>query len=333
MSKMPPIYRRQNKTIVADRCKPLTQAAKTGQVALHALTRNGYPGSPLAKKELPGLLSMGFWDVPAPQHWGLDLHCNEGIELTWLETGRLVFNLDRRYTLKPGDMTITRPWQPHSLGNPYITPGRLHWLILDVGASKPHQRWVWPDWFILTPADLGRLTTLLRQNEAYVWTTGDDIAAVFRQIAEIIQSPKNTLRLSKLTILVNELLLSLYELLKTRRVHLKPELTTSERTVELFLDNLKSSPELLTREWTIQSMARYCDLGVTHFTRLCKTLSNRTPMQYLNYQRIEAAINLMQSHPQLTLTDIAFRSGFNSSQYFATVFKRYRGVPPSRYKF
>jgi AraC-like DNA-binding protein len=327
-----PKNRKKDATAVADRCKAPAQAARDHKISLHALARSGYPGQPLGKQDVPGLLSVGFWDVPSLQQWGLGTHTNEGIELTFLETGKLAFQLDKKFTLKPGHMTITRPWQPHALGDPNITPGRLHWIIFDVGVRKPHQKWQWPDWLVLTPADLKELTILLRQNETPIWSAGNEIANCFKKIAELIQSPKSSLRISRLTILLNELFISLYEMLKKRQVKLEPELTTSYRTVELFLESLRGNRQLLCQQWNIDAMADYCHLGVTHFTRLCKTVSNMTPMQYLNSQRIDMAIVVMQENPELSITDVAFRCGFNSSQYFATVFKRFKGCNPNKYR-
>ena len=229
-------------------------------------------------------------------------------------------------------MTITRPWQPHSLGDPNITPSRLHWIILDVDIRKPHQKWQWPRWLILDPEDLKQLTILLRQNENPVWPAGNGVADCFRKITQALMESKNSLLISRLTILINELFLSLYESLKNRRMKLKPELIASHRTVELFLQSLTDNKELLSREWTADSMADYCHLGVTHFIRLCKLLSNMTPIQYLNNQRIEAATMMMRQKPEFSMTEVAFRCGFNSSQYFATVFKRFKGRTPKAYK-
>jgi AraC family L-rhamnose operon regulatory protein RhaS len=332
MKKILPVYRDQDRTYIADRCKPLTQAVGQKLIGLHALARAGYPGTALNGDVLPGLLSVGYWDAPANQTWGLETHCNEGIELTFMETGKLIFQVDKKYTLKPGTMTITRPWQPHSLGDPHITPGRLHWIILDVGVRKPHQNWCWPEWFVLAPADLKKLTTLLRQNETPVWSAGRQIGDCFKKIAAVITNPEGLPCQSRLTILINELFLSLYENLKKRRVKLEPELITSHRTVELFLERLTGDEQSLCAEWTVETMADHCHLGVTHFTHLCKTITNMTPMRYLNHQRIEASVAMLQHEPELSITEIAFRCGFNSSQYFATVFKQFQGYSPKSYK-
>jgi AraC-like DNA-binding protein len=326
------IFQLRDTTYTADRCDPLIRAVKKGQIHLQTLARAGYPGKPLQKGELPGVLSVGFWDAAVRQEWGLDFHCNEGIELTFLETGRMPFKVhDKLYTLRPGKMTITRPWQPHALGNPTIEPGRLHWLILDVGVRRPHQPWRWPSWFVLTQSDLQKLTRLLRENETSVWNADASMQSIFRQIGQFIQAPRTSLRISRLTVLINELFLLLFEILDRKKIILEPNLTTTQRTVEMFLREL-DNPSLLQQEWTIQKMARQCHLGVTHFTRLCRKLTNLTPGQYLNYQRIEMAAELLCRQPHRTITEIAFECGFNSSQYFATLFGHIKGASPNQFR-
>src|SRR5207249_3334840 len=104
--------------------------------------------------ELCGIKSIGYWDALGPQTWGLPWHRNEGVEVTFLESGRLGFAVDgREYALQPDALTVTRPWQSHRVGNPLIGPGKLHWLILDVGVRRPNQAWRWPDWVMLKGAD------------------------------------------------------------------------------------------------------------------------------------------------------------------------------------
>ena len=333
MKKTHPVYRVQDKTYVADRCKPLTQAVQQEKIKLCALARHGYPGMPLRSSELPGVLSVGFWDAQGVQEWGLESHCNEGIELTFLETGHIVFRLgQRKYTLSPGNMTVTRPWQPHALGDPTISLCRLHWIILDVDVHRPHQQWKWPDWFVLTKDDLKKLTMLLRQNETPVWTSNSAVSLCFKQIAEVVQSRRTSMRISRLMVLINELFLSIYEMLTSKRLKLRPELTGPQRTVGLFLENLKNDSSLLSHEWSIHEMADTCELGMTHFIHLCKTISNMTPMRYLNYHRIQYASEMLENHPERNVTEIAYQCGFNSSQYFATVFRQIKGQPPKKYR-
>jgi len=323
----------RNKTYQADRCEPLVRAVSAGKVDLHALTHGGYPGTPLSASQLPGVLSVGFWDIKGPQDWGLGRHCNEGIEITYLETGTLAFTVAGTVTeLHPGSLTITRPWQPHALGNPQVGPGRLHWLILDVGIRKPHQRWQWPAWLLLTAEDCKHLTELLSHNETPIWSVDAKTASYFIQIAELIQTPDKIARISALAVCINGLLLSIYETLIERNIPLNPELTTSQRSARLFLESIKGNHALLAQPWTAATMAEQCGLGITHFTKVCKQLTNMTPLEYINDQRVETAARLLRQQPHLSITDIALQTGFNTSQYFSTVFHRYKKCTPKQFR-
>ena len=97
----------------------------------------------------------------------------------------------------------------------------------------------------------------------------------------------------------------------------------------MFLDDLHSSIDNLAHMWTSETMAQQCDIGVTCFCNLCKQITNMTPVQFLNYHRVQAAAELIENKPELSITDIAFKCGFTSSQYFATVFKKFKKCSPS----
>lgn len=330
MSRFIQSYREHGKTYQADRCRPLVQAVSQGKLRLEALAREGYPGRSLKPGQLPGVLSLGFWDAPGCQDWGLELHRNEGIELTFQETGSNAFFVNqRKHLLEAGDLTITRPWQPHRVGDPFVLPGRLHFIILDVKVRLPHQRWQWPDWMILSRQDLEQLTRLLSRNENPVWHSSPEIAACFQKIGSLIAgSPSPVANLSLLTVLLNQLFIYVLQMLREKNISLNHALISSQRTVKLFLEDLRRDLPSLARPWTAAAMAKSCDLGVTHFTHLCKKITNMTPLQYLNYYRIDKAARLLRQHPEKSITDIAFACGFRSSQYFATVFRQFKKCAP-----
>jgi AraC family L-rhamnose operon regulatory protein RhaS len=57
-----------------------------------------------------------------------------------------------------------------------------------------------------------------------------------------------------------------------------------------------------------------------------------TPSQYLTFVRIENASTLLLSSPEKTILDIALENGFSSSQYFASCFKKQKGITPTEYR-
>ena len=56
-----------------------------------------------------------------------------------------------------------------------------------------------------------------------------------------------------------------------------------------------------------------------------------TPNDYLRRMRLEAARELL-ANTSRPVTEIAFKVGFNSSQYFSTVFLQYTGVTPTGFR-
>ncbi len=322
-----PIYKESGRTYHADSCDPLIEAVEKGELELMAHGRATYPGKPIPDQVLPGLQSVGYWDARKEQSWGLPWHRNEGIELTFLETGTMPFAVDaKEMQLNPGDLAITRPWQPHRLGRPSIGVGRLHWIIIDVGVRQPHQEWEWPAWLVIMPEDLAELTACLRENEQPVWTATEEIRDCFQQIGKTIREEAS---LSRLAVYANELLVHLLDLFREQDVARTKSLTDAQRSVELFLSSLEVS---FADDWTLESMAECCGLGMTRFVHYCRQITNQSPQQYLNRLRLRAAAELLRSASKKSITDIAFDCGFSSSQYFATAFRKHHGQTPRQYR-
>lgn len=314
----------------ADTCEPLKRAAAQGRVTLNAWTHSAYPGASLPPDTLPGLSSVGVWNAQSLQDWGLDWHCNEGIELTYVIGGKVPFATEADETmLRQGHMTITRPWQRHRVGNPSIPASSLVWFIIDVGVRRPNQEWIWPEWLVFSPGDRALLTTLLRQNENPVWDVSRAVRDRFHLLAEALHRTEADEVATRIAVCINDLLLEVMEHFDKRGLEQDADLCSSRRTVELFLAELQ---ERFAESWTLEEMARACNLGRTQFSRYCKGVVNMTPLEYLATCRIEAAKHLLLSEPTQSVMEVAFACGFNSSQYFATLFQHYTGVAPTTYR-
>lgn len=313
----------------ADTCLPLIDAYKRKKLKFKALARHTYPGERLDENTL-GLNSIGYWDANEPQDWGLDWHRNEGIEFHFLESGSMPYAQEsKEVMLMPNHLTITRPWEAHRVGNPHIGMGKFYWVIIDLGVRRPHQDWVWPDWITLTPKDLTRLTTILRQNEKSVWKTDQRVRDCFLRISKAINTDKKGSNASKIRLLINYLLILLLDLMNTDDIVLNESLTDSSRSVKYFLNELEKN---LSENWTIELMAESAGVGVTRFTYHCKRLTNLTPMRYLAMKRLELSKKMLEKNKDLSITEVAYSCGFTTSQYFATVFKKHEKCSPNEYR-
>jgi AraC family L-rhamnose operon regulatory protein RhaS len=329
MSKAIPIYRDHSETFQADTCAPVRRALALGQLRMEALAHGHYPGKRLPHGVLTAVKSVGYWDADHDQDWGLATHRNEGVEFTFLASGSLGYAVEgREYLLKPDDLTISQPWQTHRVGLPHVTRGRLYFLIVDVDIRGPDQKWKWPSWVVLSKPDLEEVTDLVRRNVHPVWKATMAMRRCFQAIGQAVESDQNGSSVSHLTVCINEFFLLLLEMLRQPNAKLVRPQTDSCRTVERLLEDVRTCPEKIGSDWTVEGMAAACGLGATQFIYHVKRLTNMPPAQYLNHCRLERAEKLLLEKPEESITNIALACGFYSSQYFATLFRRKFGRAP-----
>jgi AraC family L-rhamnose operon regulatory protein RhaS len=130
---------------------------------------------------------------------------------------------------------------------------------------------------------------------------------------------------------LNQLFVGILDALSAQQTDENPDLTSRRRTVELFLKDLAENPVSSRELWTLGQMAQQCGMGVTAFSKYAHELVNVGPMEYLNQCRLDHAARQLREKPELSVTDVAFANGFNSSQYFATCFRRRFKLSPSRF--
>ncbi|MGC6423415.1 MAG: helix-turn-helix transcriptional regulator [Lentimonas sp.] len=327
------IYQQKPARYEIDACLPQLSALEKGKIQLCAFSHGQYPGVTIEGDLLKGISSMGYLDAVDEQDWGMENHRNEGIEICFQESGENQMIVDgKSYKVPAKTVTITRPWQLHRVGDPHVRPGRLHWIIIDVGVRRPNQKWKWPDWCLLTQSDLKELTQLLRGNEHPVWKAGVEIEAIFKKLAHYVYSGDAERYVSQLMIVINQLLIELLELLRSQ--HIKPdnELSTLAHTVELFLNELRENPKMFQVAWTLDDMAAHCGIGRSAFTKYCYQIQNTSPVDFLNRCRLQHAAQRLRDEPDSSITAIAFDLGFSSSQYFTRVFKNLYKCTPSEWR-
>jgi len=82
---------------------------------------------------------------------------------------------------------------------------------------------------------------------------------------------------------------------------------------------------------SLEDLADLACLSLSRFKMRFKKEVGIPPADYISGRRVARAEQLLAA-PSATITNVAMRLGFSTSQYFATVFKRYTGVTPSAYR-
>lgn len=322
----PAVFSKPGALVYASNCEDLLNASIAGKVKLNAWTRNGYPGLSL-ENTLPQICSVGGWDATNRQDWGLKEHCNEGVKIAYVARGSLTLTLDgTKYELKEGQMFIVRPWQLHSLGDPFVEPSQIIWVLFDMGVIRPHEKWLWPDWIAWPERDIESLTEQISKNEQPWYFASRDVVSAFTDIACLVEKNNIVNDETKMRLLISSMLLCFKDQLELQSPEFDSSLVESQRTVKIFLSRLQHQ---LEDNWTLKNMSSECNLSRTQFAKHCISLTNMTPVRYLQMKRLDFAYNILANNNESTIIDIAFDSGFSSSQYFATCFKKQFGVPPN----
>lgn len=101
------------------------------------------------------------------------------------------------------------------------------------------------------------------------------------------------------------------------------------------LNTLELAKEYLHNQYTtnisLVDLAEHCHVSPFHFSRIFKTFTQYSPLQYLQIYRLKQAEWMLKT-TDLPVTEVAFSAGFNSIDYFSSAFKHKYKAAPSAYR-
>lgn len=101
------------------------------------------------------------------------------------------------------------------------------------------------------------------------------------------------------------------------------------------IDQIKSVLEYIESNFgsplSLEELSGVIGQNPKYFCRTFRRLTHQSPMDYVNFYRVEQAAYLL-STTKLSVTSIALECGFCESSYFTKVFKKYKGTTPKKYR-
>lgn len=82
---------------------------------------------------------------------------------------------------------------------------------------------------------------------------------------------------------------------------------------------------------TLELLASVASMSPKYFCDVFRRITQRTPMEYVIFYRIEQACIMLFTEP-ISITDVSLNCGFNDSSYFTRRFKAQIGMTPSQYR-
>ncbi|MBR2432227.1 MAG: helix-turn-helix transcriptional regulator [Clostridia bacterium] len=236
-------------------------------------------------------------------------HFHDMPEIYYLTEGRCNYFIDNKsYQLRAGDIV-------------FIPQGVIHNTNY---ISKTHSR-------LLINCSEKLIPTSVRgfmSNEIHVYKCGsarEDIDAIFKRIKQEYNISDG---------FSDEALNSCLAYLLVRIARLSEKSTDQESGAEKSCSEkaVEYVRENYTNKVTLTDAAKFCSVSSEHLSRCFKKQTGVGFNEYLCLFRLNKAEAMLINQPGVSVADIAYRCGFNDSNYFSNLFKKVYGMSPTEKK-
>jgi len=107
---------------------------------------------------------------------------------------------------------------------------------------------------------------------------------------------------------------------------------TPSQPADALIENIKGYiTENLLYDFSLADLAAVFNYNEKYLGKLFKAKTGYSMSEYVNLRRIEISSELL-INTELSITEIATKTGFNNVSYFNRVFKKLKGVTPTEYR-
>lgn len=254
-------------------------------------------------------------------NFDMSLHQHESCEIMYVKKGHcFIYTQSEKRTLYEGDFVFLDAHVPHRLFVDNRSPCSLLNLEFSVGEQGE-----------ISLANLRKHSSFLQQKTQAFPTVffAYDNNRLKQPLEKLIGTlSKNSLQNTQsedtflIDLLFQQCLLELGNLLHTN--------TTP--TPSPYLEKaLLYISEHLEEELRVPNIANYVGINKSYLHALFSEQLGTTIATYINQKRLEQACFLL-ANSELSITDVAFKIGYNSRQHFSQTFTQHYGLSPKAYK-
>ncbi len=88
----------------------------------------------------------------------------------------------------------------------------------------------------------------------------------------------------------------------------------------------------LSESISLDDLARNANMSKYHFHRLFSKYNEETVKQFITRIKMERSGMLLIARPDLSITELAFRYGYNDASTYSKAFKKHMGMSPSAFR-
>lgn len=253
-------------------------------------------------------------------YYDLPLHWHEEFEIIHVISGKYtIFIADHEETLSKDDICIIPGKIIHGDG---ANRGDCLFesVVFDIDLLRQHS--YSPDTFISDIINTNIYITNV------IPAANKEICSIMNKLFETIKTKGEGYDL-----IASGYLLIFFGLLKKEKKYTEKNILSVHKRVraeqiEAVLNQIRKNYD---QDLTLESMADTAGLSPKYFCRLFREMTDHSPIEYLNWFRINRACSLLRETTE-KLPEIAEKCGFNDFSYFIKIFRRYKGMTPFKYR-
>lgn len=260
------------------------------------------------------LLHDNYDNEAYPIHW------HNAVEIIMpLENFYIVNSIDRKYVIPMYDVLIIPPAELHSM--PAVPGHRLilqcdNSVLADIPAFEPVMRGLASPMLIDSSLDKS-LHCLAKKTMLNIYE---------------LNGRKSELADVKIYIALINLLVAVREFkIEQAKISLNCDDTKIDEYSEKFGLVMKYIDANYMYDISLEQLADVAGYSKYHFSRIFKQYNSISYLQYINARRIKNA-EILLLNPDISITEVAMRSGFKSLTTFNRIFKEIKHCTPTDFK-
>lgn len=157
--------------------------------------------------------------------------------------------------------------------------------------------------------------------------------AIYRNLLQIIKEYNDGREFRE--IFIYSKIIEIYGEIARQKIYGSEQSDSVEINKQSSVESMLKTCEFINRNYmenlTLERVAEVSGFSKYYFTRVFRQFTDKTFSEYLNQQRVNNAAVLL-TNQEMSITEIALNSGFNSISSFNRAFRRVTGYSPSAYR-
>lgn len=258
---------------------------------------------------------------PAHPRYLMPFHWHMEYELILVLSGTLTLSLDTvTYLLEQGDIVlipdgILHGGTPHNCVYECLVFDFARFLQGNSGGRKAHSE---------------ALNTAAQQ--AHFFKAGSNAACILNTLFETMEKEQPGYEFFTTGLLWQLMGLLVQTRLQPQTAQTAPD---GQPGREKRTEQMKKVLRRIRRDYAeplaLDDLAAEAGMAPKYFCRAFRQITGRTPIDYLNYYRVECAGERLCVTDE-RITDVALSCGFNDLSYFTRAFRKYKGVSAKKFR-